>query len=210
MTINQNQSINEALEKIKSYSQDAAEGIRPHLKKPSLKSYQNFLNGMYHYTLKSGDKLMAAANNAPNEELKEFFDHMFREERLHYILAEQDLKGFGLKPDYENTPQAVKDFNKFWDSLANGHFNGYLGALYVFENIADKVADDVKNFLKELDVNEKQRRWLSIHVEADEDHGRVAEDMLLKYLPGDIETAVNAAKEASIRWIAVNNAAFAV
>ena len=202
-------NIQNALEIIESCSKDAAEGIRPHLKTATLQSYKNFLNAMYHYTLKSGDKLSAVAKNAPDQKLKDFFEHMFKEERFHYVLAEQDLKGFDLKPNYNTTPQAVKDFNNFWDSLANGHFNGYLGALYVFENIANKVSDDVKNMLQRLNINEKQRRWLSIHIEADAEHGNEISDLLKKYIADDINTAVAAAKEASIRWIAVNSSSFA-
>lgn len=202
-------NIQNALETIESYSRDAAEGIRPHLHKIDLQSYKNFLNAMYHYTLKSGDKLFTVSKNAPNQELKDFFEHMFKEERFHYVLAEQDLKGFDLKPNYDATPQAVKDFNLFWDSLANGHFNGYLGALYVFENIANKVSDDVKNMLQRLNISEKQRRWLSIHVEADIEHGNEISDLLKKYIADDANAAILAAKEASVRWIAVNSSAFA-
>jgi hypothetical protein len=207
---NNNLKAEEALNAIKSYAWEAAEGMRPYLKTNNLQSYKNFLNGMYHYTLKSGDKLSEAARNAPNPELKDFFDHMFREERLHYVLAEQDLKGFDLKPDYNNTPKAVEDFNNFWASMAKSHFNAYLGALYVFENIADKVADDVKAMLQRLGVNEKQRRWLSIHVEADVEHGEGISDLLKKYLNDNPEAAVSAAKEAKDKWVAVMASAFAV
>ena len=111
--INNNLELQEGLQIIKSCSVEAAEGIRPYLKTNNLQHYKNFLNGMYHYTLKSGEKLSETAKNAPNQELKDFFEHMFREERLHYVLAEQDLKGFDLKPNYNKTPKAVEDFPLF-------------------------------------------------------------------------------------------------
>jgi hypothetical protein len=200
-------SPSEAIKAIESSTSQAAEAVRPCLNNANLESYQRFLNYMYHYTLKSGDKLAIAAKNAPNPELKDFFEHMFREERAHYVLAEQDLKGFGLKPD-SKTPQAIVEFNQFWDNLSKGHFNGYLGALYVFENIADKVGAEVKNLLSRLNITEKQKRWLNIHMEADVEHGQAITDLLKKYLADDVDSALKAAQEAQKRWSAVMVGAF--
>ena len=198
---------NEVLNTIRSYSIGAADSIRPYLLNADLESYKKFLNAMYHYTLTSGDKLAAVAKKAPTEELKSFFEHMFREERYHFKLAEQDLKGFGLTPKPE-TPKAVTDFNNFWASLKDNHFNAYLGALYVFENIADKVTEEIKNFLTRIGVNEKQRRGLSIHAEADIEHGQLITNFLNKYLSENVEAAVNGAKEAQKKWSAIMVEAF--
>jgi pyrroloquinoline quinone (PQQ) biosynthesis protein C len=197
----------EVFNQIQDCSVRAAEGIREHIKNSDLKSYKKFLDQMYHYTLKSGDKILTAAKHAPTEELKNFFNHMYKEERNHYMLAVQDLRGFGLEPSKE-TPKEVEDFNKFWESLGKGHFNGYLGALYVFENIADKVGDDVASMLKRLGVAENQKRWLSIHIEADEEHGALSTKFLKQHLAENPQAALDAAKEAADRWIAVNRAPF--
>jgi hypothetical protein len=204
------QTIQKTLDTIKSYSNEAALAVIPYLKKSDLETYKNFLNEMYHYTLKSGDKLMQASKASPNPELKDFFDHMFREERLHYVLAEQDLKGFGLKPNYEKTPQAVTDFNNFWESLGKGHFNGFLAALYIFENVAEKVADDIKGMIQRLEITEKQRRWLSLHSEADVEHGQLIGDLLAKYIDQDVDKSLAAAAEAKEKWIAVLESAFTI
>jgi len=198
------------LDTIKSYSDEAARAVVPFLKNSDLDTYKNFLNEMYHYTLKSGDKLMQTANAAPNAELKDFFEHMYREERLHYVLAEQDLKGFGLKPNYDQTPKAVAEFNDFWTSLTKGHFNGFLAALYIFENVAEKVTDDIKGMIQRLGITEKQRRWLSIHSEADVEHGQLIRDLLEKYLDEDEKTALETAKKAKEKWIAVLESAFTI
>ena len=200
--------IKSAIKEIELCSEKAANSVKAPLLNADLQAYKNFLNMMYHYTLTSGDKLAVAAKKAPNEELKSFFDHMFKEERYHYKLAEQDLKGFGLKPDSQ-TPEVVSKFNKFWESLGNGHFNGYLGALYVFENIADKVGGEIKDLLSRLNVTEKQRRWLSIHVEADEEHGSLISDLLKKYIGDNTQAAIDAAKEAQKRWSEIMVTAFA-
>lgn len=192
-----------ALEKLESYARKAAEGIRPYLSTADLDAYKRFLNMMYHYTLKSGEKLKSIANHSPNQELRDYFNHMYLEERNHYMLAKQDLKGFGMTPETQ-TPKEVQNMDKFWATLSEGHINGYLGALYVFENIADKVGDEVKAMLKRLNIQKDQRRWLSIHVEVDLDHGAEIKEVLQKYLSQDIDAAVNSAEIACDRWIEVS------
>lgn len=200
---NQNFNETQVWQQLDSYAKKAAEAVRPGLQKSDIEGYKRFLDMMYHYTLRSGDKLKAIADNSPNEELHDYFNHMYLEERNHYMLAQQDLKGFGLIPSAK-TPQEIHDMDKFWDSLNGGHINGYLGALYVFENIADKVGDDVKNLLTRLDVQKNQRRWLSIHVEVDLDHGAEVKEVLQKYLSQNPSAALEAAEEACERWIAVS------
>ncbi len=128
----QNFNEEQSWQELDSYARKAAEGIRPGLQNSDIEGYKRFLDMMYHYTLRSGDKLKAIADNSPNEELRDYFNHMYLEERNHYMLAQQDLKGFGLTPNAK-TPQEIHDMDKFWDSLNGGHINGYLGALYVFD-----------------------------------------------------------------------------
>ncbi|MES2961055.1 MAG: iron-containing redox enzyme family protein [Pseudomonadota bacterium] len=195
---------NEAtFEQLESYAKKAADAVIKGLEKTDLDGYKRFLNMMYHYTLKSGDKLKAISDNSPNQELRDYFHHMYLEERNHYMLAKQDLKGFGLVPNAE-TPQEVTDMDKFWISLQGGHVNGFLGALYVYENIADKVGDHVKAMLQRLNIEKDQRRWLSIHVEVDLDHGAEVKEVLEKYLAENPEAALASAKIACDRWIAVS------
>jgi len=195
---------NEAtFEQLESYARKASDAVIKGLEKTDLDGYKRFLNMMYHYTLKSGDKLKAISDNSPNQELRDYFHHMYLEERNHYMLAKQDLKGFGLTPNAE-TPQEVKDMDKFWTSLEGGHVNGFLGALYVYENIADKVSDHVKAMLQRLNIEKDQRRWLSIHVEVDLAHGAEVKEILEKYINENPEAALASAKIACDRWIAVS------
>ncbi len=199
--------ISNVIEQLELYAKKAADAVRPGVKNADLEGYKRFLDMMYHYTLTSGDKLKAIAENSPDQELRNYFNHMYLEEKNHYMLAQQDLKGFGLTPSKE-TPKEVQDMNKFWASLSGKHVNGYLGALYVFENIADKVGNEVKDMLTRLGVEKNQRRWLSIHLEADLDHGREIKEVLEKYLAQDTKTALEAAEEACVRWTAVSMAPF--
>jgi len=204
---NTDQNLTEAMEQLEFYSARAAEGIRQHLIDADIEGYKRFLDQMYHYTLTSGEKLKSMAETAPNKELHDYFDHMYLEERNHYMLAQQDLKGFGLTPSKE-TPKDVKDFNDFWASLKGKHVNSYLGALFVFENVAEHVGDQVKEMLKRLNVEKNQRRWLSIHVEVDISHGAEIKEVLERYLAENPQAALDAAKEACARWIAVSATPF--
>lgn len=190
------------------YAQKAADAVRPCLNNGDLAGYKRFLNMMYHYTLTSGEKLKAIANNSPNQELRDYFNHMCLEEQHHYMLAKQDLKGYGLTPDPE-TPQEVQEMNHFWASLSNQHINGYLGALYVFENIAEKVGDEVRGFVARLKLEKNQSRWLLIHAEADLDHGAEIKEVLGKYLVDNSAIALDSARKACDIWIAISTKPFA-
>lgn len=201
---NQNQEkITTAYQQLDEYAKKAADAVRKGLNNTDLEGYKRFLNMMYHYTLKSGDKLKAIADNSPNEELRDYFHHMYLEERNHYMLAKQDLKGYGLTPNPE-TPKEIQEMDKFWERLNGGHINGYLGALYVFENIADKVGDDIKEMFQRLNIQKDQRRWVAIHAEVDLDHGAEVKEILDRYLEENIDAAVKSAKEACDKWIAVS------
>lgn len=94
--------------------------------------------------------------------------------------------------------------------MGKGHFNGFLAALYIFENVAEKVADDIKGMIQRLEITEKQRRWLSIHSEADVEHGQLIGDLLAKYIDQDVDTSLAAAAEAKEKWIAVLESAFTI
>jgi hypothetical protein len=196
-----------AMEQIEAYSKKAADGIRPYLISADLEAYKRFLNQMYHYTLTSGVKLKTLAKTSPTQDLRDYFNHMYLEERNHYMLAQQDLKGFGLTPTKE-TPQTVQDFNNFWESLADKNIAAYLAALYIFENVAEQAGSEVKEMLQRLSIEKNQRRWLSIHVEVDISHGAEIKEVLEKYLANDFDAAVDAAREASDRWIAVSATPF--
>lgn len=205
---NNNEDLELAIAQLEVYATKAANGVKGGLKNTDLDGYKRFLNMMYHYTLKSGEKLDALAKNSPTQELRDYFEHMYLEERNHYMLAQQDLKGFGLTPSTE-TPVEVQKFNKFWDSLQGKHINAYLGSIFIFENIAKQVDVDVKDMLQRLNIEKNQRRWLSIHVEVDIGHGEEAKEALGKYLSQNIDAAVEAAKEACERWIEVSATPFA-
>ena len=150
---------------------------------------------MYHYTHRSEDNLLSAANNSHTEELKEYFSHMAKEERGHYILAREDLKEFGDNVSNE-TPEVVIKINKFWDTLSSKHVNGYLGLVYVFENVVPHMGDKIIKFVEKLELTKKQARFLIVHGEADLDHGDEAKEFALKYIGEAPDVMIEAAEQA--------------
>lgn len=186
----------------------AAESVREYLHSASLAEYQHFLDHMYHYTRRSEENLLNAACHSHTEELKDYFEHMAKEERGHYLLAERDLEGFGLKPS-NVIPSTVQMINRFWDEQKSyKHGNAFLGIVYVFENVAQHVGEDIKALLQRLEVTKKQSRWLSVHAEADLEHGDEAEALTMKYMPENPELLVTSAEKACELWIKLMQAAF--
>jgi hypothetical protein len=189
-----------ALNEIELYTKQAADAAGSYLSQANIEDYKHFLDTMYHYTRNTGEKAKEAADNVSQEELKEFFLHFVKEEAWHYKLALHDLKHFDLMPSPKK-PQAVQEFDEYWASLKGSHSNWYLGALYVFENIVKYVGNDVRAFVKRLDLKKDQARWLLEHAEADMEHGEEVAAMLKKHIADNPVAAAHSAKEASRLWI---------
>lgn len=205
--ISGNITANEALKKVESYTESAAMAAKECLKNSGLEEYKHFLNTMYHYTKDTGRKATEASKNVHTDELKEFFLHFVEEEHWHYKLAIRDLQAFDLDVSQE-APDAVIAFDAFWESLKGKHSNYYLGALYVFENIVKYVAEDTKAFIQRLGLQKDQSRWMSVHAEADIEHGEEVAEIMEKYILENPEAAINGAKEASLVWAGVMQEAF--
>ena len=197
-----------AIQKLESLSKYAADELRPLLENATLEQYQAFLDMMYHYTLYSEGNLMKASETAHTDELKEYFEHMAKEEHGHYLLAAKDLEGYG-KAVSKETPQEVLNINQYWDEMTQGHVNAFLGLVFVFENIAKHLGTEIKTFLQRLEVTKKQGRWLSVHAEADLEHGEEAKEFAEKYCDENAELMVNSAEKAANLWLAINRKPFA-
>ena len=185
------------------FPQKAANVVGPLLKKCDLPTYQHFLYMMYHYTMDSERKLHYAASKSDNKELRDYFEHMAKEERGHYIIAQKDYEEFGLTIDDKSTPKSVADFDKFWYTLGNQDCNEFIGALFVFESVADLVGAEIVGLIQRLKLTKRQSRWLTVHAEADHDHGDEAKEMCLKYGPNNPDALVAAAGKATEMWCEV-------
>jgi len=194
-------------ERLQALVAKAAGVVRPRLAAADMTGYCNFLNTMFHYTRGSGDKALKAARDCPTPELRAFFEHMNREERGHYLLAQADLSALGYAPA-EATPAAVAAFDRYWASITPAEYAAYVGALVVFENIAGHVAADVAALVKRLDLKRTQARWLNVHVEADETHGKEALEMGEQYLATQPDAVLAGAEKACDLWIGIFASAF--
>lgn len=188
-----------ALIEIEANAKSAADSGREFLKLCDLESYKRFLHVMYHYTLESGQKCATAAKNIGPQDARELFLHFDEEEAQHYKLALKDIQAFGEVPS-EEAPDTVKAIDAFWESLQGRHHNGYLGMLYVYENIAKYLQSEVEDCIKRLALGSKERRWLTAHAKEDLEHGQVIMDMLKNHIEENPTIAVSAAKQANALW----------
>ncbi len=188
-----------ALEEVEKVTKIAAETVRECFETVNIERYVHFLDTMYHYTRNTGDKAAQAAKNVKQPELKKFFLEFEEEEHWHYRLAEQDLKAFGKIPS-EKSPAVVCAFDDFWASLEDKNYNGYLGALYVFENIAKHLQDDIPELIERLALSRKESRWLAVHAEEDIEHGKIVQAMLSRYIADNPVLAVASARQAAKLW----------
>src|SRR5262245_1954606 len=97
--------------------------------------YMRFLDAMYHYTRGSGAKIRQVHDASDAEDVRAVFGDLESEETEHYRLAEADLAALGGCVS-SAAPPAVVAFDRAWRGLSAQGYCAYLGAAYVFENIA--------------------------------------------------------------------------
>ena len=184
-------------------AEKAANAFRPFLGSEGfdLAQYRQFLNTMYHYTARSGEMIQHAGSKAHDEELAQFFKYMCNEEQGHYLLAKEDLKELGGEVS-EEIPQSVQDFHHTWFSLGDTIY-AYLGAIYVFENIAKHVQKEGKDLFARLNLNKKQRRWVAVHLEADLVHGDEIIDLCSRYFDNNPSACLEGGRAMCNCWINV-------
>jgi hypothetical protein len=197
----------ELMAQLDAFAKQAANAVKPHIApaKASVEQYKKFLDIMYHYTLTSGEKLTIASKRVQEgqEDLKDFFDHMAHDEHGHYLVAKADLKAFDEDISYE-TPSVIVEFNQFWQTLGVKNPFGYLGALYVFENVARHLLEDIPTYVKTLELEKTQVRFVMLHAEADDEHGDLAKELCEKYIEQDPAEVLGAAEKAADLWARIN------
>ena len=176
-----------------------AERVRPALARVTREGYVRFLEAMYHYTRRSGERLRFAAERSPEGELKEFFSRLAREEAGHYRLAGADLAASGLAPG-EEAPASVRRFDDFW---RNGADPGvWLGALYALERVGGYLKEDAVQGIARLGLQRDQVRFVMVHLEADVEHGEASERLCRAWPDG--ERMLEAARYAGDFWVGLH------
>jgi hypothetical protein len=186
----------EAMETIATHMAAAAE---PLFKRPTLARYRAALSACYFYTRLSGPQLERAAGLAPTEELRFFFAEMAREEGWHYRLAQRDLEALGAHVSGA-APEVITAFASYWDSIPAERFFEFLGATWVLENLAGCLRRRALAALAELGLGREGAGFILTHLEADEDHGRRADDLCRAYLPERAEPILAGARTTAHYW----------
>jgi hypothetical protein len=168
--------------------------------------YVAFLDMMYHYTLKSGERLRLAAARATHPELKAFFTELAREEQEHYRLASADLAAFGRTPS-SGAPQEVSSFHAFWEAIPAERQLAFLGALIVLEGVAHHLQSEAHRALGRLGLQRGQARFLLIHLDADLEHGARARELCERIAGGEPEPLFEGARKAADFWVALHRKA---
>lgn len=180
-----------------------ADKVTPLMHDLDLGHYRRFLNMMFHYTRKSGARLQWAAEHVPHADLREFFAQLAKEEAGHYRLAEADLKALGSELESAEPPAPVRDFERFWEELGHERFCGYLGALYVLENVGEHMKAATLASLSQLPLDKTQVRFIMVHLQEDVEHGERTRALCEKYAQTDLEAMRAGAERASTFWAAM-------
>ena len=197
----------QVMDTLEVFAKKAADELRVCISSAELDNYKHFLDVMYHYTSGSETMLKDAANCSENSEIKEFLNHMAKEERGHYIIAREDLKALGHDVS-ETPPGVVYEFRKNWQELSKKGVFGYLGAIYVFENVAKYLQKEGREMLQRLNLTKVQSRWIAVHLEADLEHGEEIKEICDKFQHENPEEMQRGANIMYASWVNVFEHAF--
>ena len=196
----------EILNQLDRDCQKMADAVKGWLPEITLDRYCSFLDRMYHYTLKSGERLKWVSERASDPTLQSVFLQLSKEEVFHYKLAESDLISFGLKPR-EHTPQLVIDFHKMWLSVQPQKSNFWCGSMYVLENVGQHLAPEARSSLQRLGLKPNQARFVLAHLEEDVTHGDRLSQLCRTYADCDPEAMLLGAHVSAEFWIALHREA---
>jgi hypothetical protein len=164
--------------------------------------YMRFLDAMYHYTRGSGAKIRQVYDASDAEDVRAVFDNLESEETEHYRLAEADLEALGGRVS-SAPPPAVVAFDRTWRGLAAHGYCAYLGAAYVFENIAGHLAQPVREALGRLALDRAQTRWVRVHMGADLEHGAAVAALCRAHFERAPDAMLAGARSAADAWLGV-------
>jgi hypothetical protein len=168
--------------------------------------YVTFLDMMYHYTARSGERLRRAAERSTLPGLKAFFSDLAGDEQEHYRLAAADLAAFGREPS-PGTPPEVADFHAFWEAITEDRQLGFLGALSVLEGVAGHLQAGAREAVGRLGLGRGQARFLLVHLEVDQDHGARAQRLCETLGDTRPEVLLEGARKAADFWVAIHRRA---
>lgn len=198
----------EVLNILPSLPQNIGKKLSPLLRAADIEIYKHFLVTMYHYTHHALPQLKYAEDMCDDPVLKDYFREMGREEDGHHLLAKRDFERLGGILAESPAPQSVSAFRSYWYNLGKQNVNEFLGAMYVFENVAGYVGKDIIDMIQRLNLKRSQATWLYTHIEADVGHGDEAFKVCKLYANDDPAAMLRAAEEGAKEWMSVFDHAF--
>lgn len=169
----------------------------------TLAGYKEFLDTMYHYTLRSAERLRAAAGAADEAALQGFLTALAHDEAQHYRLAEADLRALGCSPSADR-PASVQTFEAAWSALPTAHAAAWTGALVALEGVAAHLGAAALPALARLGLGKAQARFVLIHLEADAAHGSLCRQHALRLGEKYPELLLEGARAAAAAWVGMH------
>jgi hypothetical protein len=183
-----------------------ADKVRAWLPQINEARYLSFLDMMFHYTRKSGERLRHAATQSTHPALRSYLSALADDEQSHYRLAEADLAAFARRPS-EEVPAEVARFHQFWSGIKPSQQAAYLGALLSLEGVAAHLGADATRALGGLGLGKQQARFILVHLEADAEHGAQAEALAEELFAIDPVSLAFGAEEAGRFWVEIHRRA---
>ena len=166
----------------------------------TLAGYKEFLDTMYHYTLRSEERLRAAAGAADEPALQGFLTALAHDEARHYLLAEADLRALGSSPRADR-PASVQSFEAAWSALPTAHAAAWTGALAVLEGVAAHLGAAALPALSRLGLGKAQARFVLVHLDADAAHGSLCRQHALRLGKEYSALLLQGAHAAAVAWV---------
>ena len=170
------------------------------LPKATREGYCRFLDAMFHYTRDSEARLRHAAASTQDTLLRAFFLELADDEAPHFRLAERDLASFEKAPG-DAPPAAVQRFKRVWDALGTESSAGHLGALFALESVASHLASGARSALARLKLGPSNAAFVSVHLQADEVHGRQCTEHCQRVGVTQSDALLGAAQAAADAWV---------
>ncbi|KTD57221.1 iron-containing redox enzyme family protein [Legionella shakespearei] len=193
----------QATQKLDAMCHSMAQDLSVHFVDSGMDEYRRFLNMMFHYTLKSGDRLKFAAEKALHPKLKQVFSELAEEEQYHYRLAQADLQNMGTEPSDDSPPEPVA-FHEYWMGITPDDQFEYVGAMYVLENIASHIKPYLMPHFARLALQPGQSRFIMTHLVADEDHGQRLKELSDEAQGNDVEQVIRGGEKARKFWLDIH------
>ncbi len=166
----------------------------------TLAGYKEFLDTMYHYTLRSEERLRAAAGAADEPALQGFLTALAHDEARHYLLAEADLRALGSSPRADR-PASVQSFEAAWSALPTAHAAAWTGALAVLEGVAAHLGAAALPALSRLGLGKAQARFVLVHLDAGAAHGSLCRQHALRLGKEYSALLLQGAHAAAVAWV---------